>query len=92
MPRGKIKGLSDTVKVPISAIIEAHPLGAAAVIEVRRKWLENVENTLNVKFDLTEVGKVATIPANTEPTTIEGEVDVRKNLTPDPKLITEEEL
>ena len=51
MPRGRKKGSSDSIDIKISALLKALPKGEETVVPVRRKWIENMENLLGVKFE-----------------------------------------
>lgn len=49
--KGRKKGSSDSVDIKISALLEALPKGADTIIPVRRKWIENMESLLGVRFE-----------------------------------------
>ena len=86
----RTKGSTANVKVTLKTLLENHPLGENAVVEVRRKWLEGVESLANVKFDIADnTRKVEASPPNAKEVT--DQIDKKDELVPKVENILQSE-
>lgn len=87
----RTKGSTATVKVTLKTLLDNHPLGENAVIEVRRKWLEGIQTLANVEFEIidnTSRKVKSLVPA---PTQIVDEIDGKGTKVPKAENILCEE-